>query len=102
MKLMWTDPDNLLPEDRTLLDEDFEKLGAADANDKDYWVAKIESALKAAQHAFKSEHTNTQNSNCPGHPIVRPTMPPIINPTSNTELSIDTEGSIRYCQRRKK
>ena len=102
MELMWTDPDDLLPEDRALLDEDFEKLGAADANDQAYWVAEIESALKAAQHAFKSERTNTQNSTSPGHQIVRPTATSIINNTSNTEPSIDTESSIRYHWRHKK
>jgi len=102
MELMWTDPDDLLPEDRALLDEDFEKLGAADANDQAYWVAEIESALKAAQHAFESERTNTQNSTSPGHQIIRPTATSIINNTSNMEPSIDTEGSIRYRRRRKK
>ena len=71
MELMWTDPYDLLPEDRALLDEDFEKLSAADANDQAYWVAEIESALKAAQHAFDSERTNTQNSTSPGNQIVR-------------------------------
>ena len=102
MELMWTDPDDLLPEDRALLDEDFEKLGAADANDQAYWVAEIESALKAAQHAFDSERMNAQNSTNSGNQTVRPTTTSIINNTLNTEPSIDTEGSIRYRRRRKK
>ncbi len=31
-ELMWTDPNNLLPIDCSLPDEDFKKLGAADAD----------------------------------------------------------------------
>ena len=36
LELMWTDPENLLPEDRTLLDEDFDRLGAADVSGQAY------------------------------------------------------------------
>ena len=105
MELMWTDPDELLPEDHALLDEDFEKLGEADANDQAYWVAEMESALQAARHVFERERTSQPTSSSPNprtDPTTIPTFRPTTQPTSNTEPSIDTEGSIRYRRRRKK
>ena len=48
MELMWTEPASLLPEDRTLLDEHFDKLGADDASDQAYWIDDMESALKGS------------------------------------------------------
>ncbi len=35
-ELIWTDPNNLLPINRPLLDKDFAKLGAADADSQAY------------------------------------------------------------------
>ena len=47
--LMWTDPGNLLPEDRPLLEEDFEALMASTAADREFWVASMETAIAAAR-----------------------------------------------------
>ena len=60
LELVWIDPDNLLLEDRTLLDEDFDKLGAVDASYQVYWIANMESAPEAATHGSKrrSLHDN--------------------------------------------
>ena len=34
--LLWTDPDNLLEDDRALLEEDFEKLGSLTATNREF------------------------------------------------------------------
>ena len=39
--LLWTDPDDLLDDDRALLDEDFEQLGLATATNREFWVASM-------------------------------------------------------------
>ena len=99
---MWTYPDNFLPEDETLLGEDFDKLGAADASDQACWIAKMESALMAAVHGrkCKSFHINQQfdpptASRCPAAHTPHAA-------TANDAPIIDTEGSIHYRRRRKK
>ena len=70
MDLMWTDPTLLLSEDRALLEEDFVKLGNADASDQEYWVAEVESALKAAQYEFDRSRSTP---NCSDRPYANPT-----------------------------
>ena len=81
------------------------RLGAADANNQAYWVAKAESALKAAQHAFERERENQQDST--SHHTrtdhnVHPTAQPTNRQTSITEHTINTEGSIRLRRQRKR
>ena len=51
MGLMWTDPSELLPADRPLLDQDFEKLGRADAGNQAYWASEVEAAIQWARHS---------------------------------------------------
>ena len=46
--LIWTDPDDLLPGDKHLLDEDFNQLGKASAIDQQLWVAEMEASITAA------------------------------------------------------
>lgn len=48
--LMWTDPDDLLPEDHKLLDEDFDMLGKASALDQQLWVAEMEASITAESY----------------------------------------------------
>ena len=48
--LIWTDPEDLLPEDRPLLNEDFTPLGASTAEDRVYWVASMDTAIAAVGH----------------------------------------------------
>ena len=102
LELVLTDPPSLLPTDRTLLDEDFDKLGAANVTDQAYCIDKMESALKVATHDSEREslHNNQQRS-----PPVAVYCPKISIPptaTANNAPIIDTEGGIRYWRQRKK
>ena len=97
-ELVLTDPDSLLPEDRTLLDENFDKLGAADASDQAYWIAEMESALQAATHSER-ESLQENRQRDPTVDANRPTThTPVI---ANGAPMIDTEGSIRHRRRKK-
>ena len=94
LESVWTDPDNLLPKDRTLFGEDFGKLVAADASDQVYWSAGMELALKAA--ALGSERKPL----CGSRHYNPPTIPHCPAPniiaiaTVNDALTIDTKGSM--------
>jgi hypothetical protein len=48
-QLLFTDPSNLLPEHRYLLDLDFLELGTSSTTNRQYWIATLESAIKAFQ-----------------------------------------------------
>jgi hypothetical protein len=45
--LIGTDPMDLLPQHRSLLQIDFEALGAGTSTDRQYWIAQMESAITA-------------------------------------------------------
>ena len=45
--LIGTDPMDLLPQHRSLLNIDFEALGAGTSTDRQYWIAQMESAITA-------------------------------------------------------
>ena len=45
--LMGTDPMELLPRHRQLLDWDFGNLGEGPTVDRQYWIARMESGIKA-------------------------------------------------------
>ena len=94
--LMWTDPEDLLPDDRPLLEEDFVKLGEANADAQAYWAAEVEAALKAAAYERGGDRTRDDS------PYVDPVVPrpPLSRPAE--EPQVDTEGSIRYRRRRRK
>ena len=47
--LMYTEPDELLPKHRHLLQEDFEALAEGSAQDRQYWIVSMESVIKAAE-----------------------------------------------------
>ena len=47
--LMFTDPDELLPRHRRLLEIDFVKLGEGSTMGREFWVASMESAIAAAK-----------------------------------------------------
>ncbi len=55
--LMGTDPLELLPCHRHLLDWDFKKLGQGFTVDRQYWVANMESALQASRKKRGIEET---------------------------------------------
>ena len=56
-KLIWTDPDDLLPGDKELLDEDFHLLGKASALDQQLWVAEMEASMAAASQGNATGRT---------------------------------------------
>ena len=56
-KLIWTDPDDLLPGDKELLDEDFHLLGKASALDQQLWVAEMEASMAAASQGKTTGRT---------------------------------------------
>lgn len=92
--LMDTDPMELLPEHRALLDIDFEKLGEDAAMDRQLWVAEMESAVSAADHARRGSYQTLKTRFCTG-------------PTSRLRragevATVDNEGSIRWRRRRKR
>ena len=58
--LIWTDPDDLLPGDEHLLNEDFDQLGRASAIDQQLWVAEMEASMTAANQG--STPTSTTNN----------------------------------------
>jgi hypothetical protein len=60
--LLWTDPSVLLPEDRQLLDVDFESLGDGPAVDRQLWISEMEPAVAAAHIADGTD------ANCPTYP----------------------------------
>ena len=55
------DPADLLPEDKALLEVDFDQLGTGAAQEKRYWVTEMESAVAAADHV-KQGSTQTLRS----------------------------------------
>ena len=88
--LMWTDPGDLLPEDRPLLEEDFDELAASTAADREFWVASMETAIAAAGHVrLKRRRDRLEAASG-------------LENTVSDDPSVDTEGSIRFRRRRKK
>merc|ERR1712051_487783 len=59
-KLIWTDPEDLLPGDEHLLNEDFDSLGRASAIDQILWVAEMEASITAANHGAQRDHNKNQ------------------------------------------
>merc|ERR1712051_421736 len=59
-KLIWTDPDDLLPRDEHLLNENFDTLGRASAIDQILWVAEMEGSITAANHGARRRRDNNQ------------------------------------------
>ena len=59
-KLIWTEPDDLLPGDQHLLEEDFGILGKASALDQRLWVAEMEASMTATKHE-RSNNNNTDS-----------------------------------------
>ena len=57
-KLIWTDPDGVLPGNKHLLKEDFEILGKTSALGQKLWVAEMEASTAAADHERKANKVN--------------------------------------------
>ena len=89
--LLWTDPDDLLDDDKTLLDDNSEQLGWATVIDIEFWVASMEAAISTAGQKRRRD-SNTSNTTDDEH-------------SENHVLSdpeFDDEGSLRYRKRRRK
>ena len=101
-ELMWTDPSSLVAEDRALLDEDFEKLGAADAHDQAYWIAEVEAAIAYAQleHVQARSRGYERSTAAPPRPPTTAAPTRVVPPEDDPE--VDSEGSLRYRRRRRK
>ena len=59
-KLIWTDPEDLLPRDEPLLNKDFDSLGRASAIDQILWVAEMEASITAANHGARRRRVHNQ------------------------------------------
>jgi hypothetical protein len=51
--LLHTDPNDLLPQHRYLLQQDFRQLGVGPSLDRQYWITSMQSAIAAADIVFK-------------------------------------------------
>lgn len=83
-----TDPEDLLPENRKLLDVDFEALGEGATLDRKLWLAEMETATAAAAHVAQGTTQPLRSRYCTG-PSYNTRYTPV--PTG-----VDTEGSIRW------
>ena len=61
-RMMWIDPENLLREDRHLLEEDCDALYKASALDQQLWVAEMEASLSAAEYTAPARNRCTDNA----------------------------------------
>ena len=101
-ELMWTDPEELLKEDRPLLEEDCKRLGAADAATQAYWIADVEAAKRTAEvvrnrgQSLGRRHGESRVSE-EGHLEGR-----ISDIVEDIPTEVDTEGSLAYRRRKKR
>ena len=63
--LMGTDPTELLPRHRHLLDWDFGNLGEGQTVDRQYWIASMESAIKEC--GIKRGRDTVTETSCNSH-----------------------------------
>ncbi len=56
--LIGTDPNDLLSQHRSLLHTDFEALGEGTSTDRQYWIAQMESAIKAQKRRRNSNNVD--------------------------------------------
>jgi hypothetical protein len=81
--VLWTDPSILLPEDRCLLEVDFEALGDGPAIAPQIWLSEMEAATSAAR-------LDAGPTEVAGESV------------GYMSVLVDTEGSIRFRQRRRR
>jgi hypothetical protein len=81
--VLWTDPSVLLPEDRGLLEVDFEALGDGPAIARQIWLSEMKAATSAARIAEELPQT-------------------VGEPVGYLSVPVDTEGSIRFRRRRRR
>ena len=91
---LWVDPQDLLPRDRGLLNENFESLGSSPAA-CELWIAAMEVAISAAEHARRQDDPSSHRRRVTTGPDYAPRTVEIVP-------IVDTEGSIRYKRRRRR
>ena len=101
-ELMWTDPVELLEEDRPLLEEDCARLGATDATTQAYWIADVEAAKKTAEVMRNRRRSlgpspGEADVNAEGH-----LDGGVSDIVESVPAEIDTKGSMAYRRRRKR
>ena len=57
-----TSEEELLPQHRHLVDLDFGRLGEGTTVDRQYWLANLDSAVKAAAHRSRTTALETRHS----------------------------------------
>lgn len=93
-KCAGTDPEDLLPENRTLLDVDFGVLGEGEVMDRKLCVAEMETTTAAAAHVARVTTQALRSRYCIGASYdTRRTLVP---------MEVDTEGSIQRKRRRRR
>ena len=88
------DPADLLPENRDLLNVDFEALGNGRAADRRYWAAEMESAVAAAKHVARGSTQTLRSRYCSG--------PRYDTRSYSIAPMVETEGSMRWRRRRRR
>ena len=88
------DPMTLLPEDRGLLDVDFDKLAESTVVDQETWVSEMSTAVSAAAHIRNGSRQALRSRFCSG-PNPRATI-------MEEVVEVDNEGSIRWRRRRRR
>ena len=91
---IWVDPQDLLPRDRGLLEENFNSMGSSPAA-CELWMAVMEVAVSAAEHASRKNDPTSRRRRFTCGPDYAPKIVEIV-PIR------DTEGSIRYKRRRRR
>ena len=64
-ELLDTDPEDLLPEHRSLLTRNFKEMGEAPPSERQYWIAEMDAATSAAdkvrngvEQSIRSHHSS--------------------------------------------
>ena len=87
-KLIWTDPEDLLPGNKHLLDKDFDALGRAGAMDQILSVAEMETSIAAVSRGRTRNKDNEQADNATtGTKPTTPTRTDSRHELSNSERS---------------
>ena len=66
------DLDDLLDDDKALLDEDFEQLGLATATNREFWVASMEVAILTAGCKRRRDSNMIDNKHSENHVLSDP------------------------------
>ena len=88
------DPMTLLPEDRGLLEVDFDGLAESAPVDQETWVSEMDTAVSAAAHVRAGSRQAIHSRFCTG-PNPRSTV-------IEESVVVDSEGSIRWRRRRRR